>query len=164
MAEKIEIWANIDLYPEYQVSSFGRVKSLYYKKERILKQFKNKNWPYYYVTFGLYKDTFRVHRLVAKSFIPNPDNLPQVNHKDGNGLNNDVENLEWISASGNMLHSYGNGKHKPSFGNARLKKDDVLEIRRLCGEGVRKKDIAEKFKVHVTSIYDIHKRKVWSTI
>jgi len=52
---------------------------------------------------------YKVHRLVAKTFIPNPDNLPQVNHKDGNKKNNHVDNLEWISRSGNIRHAYDNG-------------------------------------------------------
>ena len=47
-----------------------------------------------------------IHRLIALAFIPNPENLPQINHIDGNKLNNAIENLEWIDNSGNQLHAY----------------------------------------------------------
>ena len=50
-----------------------------------------------------------IHRIIAETFIPNPDNLPCVNHKDGNKLNNSVENLEWCTQSENVLHSFTNG-------------------------------------------------------
>lgn len=56
--------------------------------------------------------SFSVHRLKAIHFIPNPDNLPQVNHKNGIKDDNDLDNLEWATASSNMLHSYANGLHK----------------------------------------------------
>ena len=58
----------------------------------------------------------RIHRLVAEAFIPNPDNLPEVNHKDGNKHNNNVDNLEWITKSDNMKHGFKNGIIKPSRG------------------------------------------------
>lgn len=56
-----------------------------------------------------------VHRLVAKAFIPNPDNLPQVNHKDFDKSNNDVSNLEWISRADNIQHSHDNGKMQKRY-------------------------------------------------
>lgn len=57
-----------------------------------------------------------VHRIVAKAFIPNPENKPYVNHKDGNKLNNDADNLEWVTASENNLHAYSTGLRKPISG------------------------------------------------
>ena len=69
-----------------------------------------------YIGGGYYKFKYRnkhtiVHRLVAEAFIPNPQNLSDVNHKDGNKLNNSVDNLEWTSRKGNLLHAMRAGLH-----------------------------------------------------
>lgn len=78
-------------------------------REIILKQTKSK---YGYLTVGLYKKckhkVFRVNRLVAEAFIPNPENKPEVNHKDTNKENNHVSNLEWNTRSENQIHAYEN--------------------------------------------------------
>lgn len=102
-----EVWKDISGYEGlYQVSNFGRVKSLKCRREKILKLEKTKD---NYLTIRLSKDKTRkhigVHRLVAQAFISNPDNLSQVNHKDENKENNFVENLEWCTQVYNM--SYG---------------------------------------------------------
>ena len=76
---------------------------------------------------------FRVHRLVAETFIPNPNNLPEVNHKDGDKLNNNVKNLEWCTNLENMRHSVETGlrnikgENNPS---AKLTVKDVINIRK----------------------------------
>lgn len=108
-----EVWKNIEKYPGYQVSNLGRVRSLNYRRTgqvMVLKPRKN-NWGYLQVI--LCKDgkqkTCTVHRLVAIAFIPNPDNLPCINHKDENKENNCVENLEWCSVAYN--NTYAN-RHK----------------------------------------------------
>lgn len=104
-----EIWKDIPGYEGlYQVSNLGKVKSLYnYRGIGNLLKPKLKN-NYYQV--GLRKNNIRkwvsIHRLVAKTFISNPNNLPQVNHKDENKLNNNADNLEWCSALYNNI--YGN--------------------------------------------------------
>ena len=65
-----------------------------------------------YSTYKVDGKTVKVHRLVAKSYIPNPQNKPEVNHKDGNKQNNHVSNLEWVTSSENGLHSYKLGLSK----------------------------------------------------
>ena len=94
-----EIWCPIKGYEGlYEVSDQGRVKSLKFGKGKILKPFRNKGG---YLRVGLCKNGEMkqcfVHRLVAKTFIPNPDNLPEVNHKDEDKENNSVQNLEWCT-------------------------------------------------------------------
>ena len=109
----MEEWRSIPGYEGlYEVSSYGRVKSLErYKsnnggiqliKERILKPNNTKKG---YLTVQIRNKKFKVHRLVALTFIPNPENLPQVNHKDEDKTNNNVDNLEWCDAKYNS--NYG---------------------------------------------------------
>ena len=102
-----EIWCPIKGFEGlYEVSDKGRVKSIGYGKEKILKPFSNKDG---YLQVGLRKNRGRknwlVHRLVAKTFIPNPDNLPEVNHKDEDKTNNSVQNLDWCDKKYN--NNYG---------------------------------------------------------
>lgn len=115
-----EIWKDIKGYEGlYQVSNFGRIKgmekickscygSTSIKKERILKNRINNKNGYYRVT--LYKEDgkkdFYVHRLVAETFIPNIDNKPAINHKDGDKGNNNVDNLEWVTYKENTNHAW----------------------------------------------------------
>ena len=116
---KKEIWKEIEGFEGlYQISNWGRVKSLgrwidrkskgkCWKEERILKPIPTEKDSY--VRVNLCKDKkkklYSIHRLVAQAFIPNPNNLPQVNHKDENKQNNCISNLEWCIRLQNIRHS-----------------------------------------------------------
>ena len=107
MTNNKEIWASIKNYEGlYEVSNFGNVRSLKFGKIRYLKPAKNQK-GYYFVKLcknGIVK-YFKVHRLVANAFIPNPKNLPQINHIDENKTNNKASNLEWCTNQYNKRYS-----------------------------------------------------------
>lgn len=96
-----EEWKDIEGLGEYQVSNMGRIYSKV--SNIIMKQNKDKDG---YYTVCLKTKTYKVHRLVGKCFLENPNNLPMINHKDGVKDNNVVNNLEWCDASYNMKHSF----------------------------------------------------------
>lgn len=129
----MEDWKDIQGFDGYQVSNEGRVKSLKFGKERILKSWKVENG---YLIVRLYKDGKRVwklvHRLVAEAFIPNPQNLPEVNHKDENKSSNIVENLEWCDRSYNI--NYGTRTQKCADKESKM----VDQIDPITGEVIRK--------------------------
>lgn len=105
--EDTEDWRIVDGYEKYQVSSFGRVRNT--KTGRILKA--ASKGGYYSVGLSCGKTkTLSVHQLVAKAFLPNPENKPQVNHIDKNGLNNHLNNLEWVTNKKNCIHRSMNVK------------------------------------------------------
>lgn len=108
-----EKWVQLPYYDgRYYISNKGRMKSrLRNGKEFILKTHKtNSGYDIVRIYYTSHKSKeIYIHRLVAQAFIPNPDNLREVNHIDGNKLNNCVENLEWCSRSMNEKHAYVNG-------------------------------------------------------
>lgn len=108
----MEIWKDIENYEDlYQVSNLGNIKSL--KRNKILKPAFNKS----YLQIGLYKDGkrkfFLIHRLVAEAFLPNEDELPEVDHISGDKTDNRVANLQWITNIEN------NRKRKTGWGQPR---------------------------------------------
>lgn len=98
-----EQWRPVDGYENYEISSLGRVKSLKYGVEKILKPAKNKDG---YLQVSLYRNgkekRLYVHRLVAEAFLPNPEGFPEINHLDEDKTNNVVGNIEWTSRWDNM--------------------------------------------------------------
>lgn len=129
----IEVWKETP-YENYYISNFGRFKG---RTNKILKQHIGKTG---YYMINIYPNgrigkskTLKIHRVVAEAFIPNSNNYPVVNHKDGNKLNNNVENLEWCTHSYNTKHAFEHNLSKPKKGcsnsNSKLSEDDVKWIR-----------------------------------
>ena len=106
MNEQAKEWRTIEEAPKYEVSNYGDVRNK--KKGTEIKGSIDKDgYPRVLITNKEGKRVTRFrHRLAAIAFLPNPDNLPQVNHKDENKLNNNVENLEWCTGQYNL--TYGN--------------------------------------------------------
>lgn len=111
---------------------------------------------------GEYKK-FTVHRIVALSYIENPENCGDVNHKNGNKLDNRVENLEWCTRSENIRHAFklGLSKRGEKHGGAKLKDLDVLAIKYMLSLGEMHKEIAKEFPVAISTIADISRQKSW---
>ena len=147
-----EIWKPIyikNMKTNYEVSNHGRIKN---KKGKIIKFQLNKH-GYLRVQLVINDKRYRrsVHRLVAKAFIENKLNKPEVNHKDGNKLNNNVYNLEWVTRSENMKHAYENNLHKIQSGeessNSKYSKEFVDSICLLLEKGLSPKEILKELNL-----------------
>lgn len=176
---KIEEWKHIPGYEnKYAVSDLGRVKSLSRKKtnngnhqevkEIIMKQYVN---PKGYCTVCVYINangkTKEIQLFVAKAFIPNLENKPQVNHIDGIKNNNKLNNLEWNTCKENINHAWRTGLRKKQLGeecsSVVLTEKDVLEIRAI-GSNLTQKEIAKIYRVSRSNIGLILNRLRWSHI
>lgn len=132
-----EIWKQVKGFEDYEISNLGNIRS--YNKtsdKHIHKTIKINHTKEGYEVITLSKTRkYLIHRLVAETFIDNPDNKKEVNHKDLNKSNNKVSNLEWVSHSENMKHAYVNGVVKMPEGGKKtqwkrvLTDEQVREIR-----------------------------------
>ena len=136
-------------YPNYTISSCGVVTNV--RTGKVLKPYLVKG--YKTVDIGVRRGdrgNKKVHRLVAEAFIPNPNKRTIMNHKDGNPLNNNVENLEWCDYTRNLQHAYDT-ELRPR----KISIDDASELCEAYCSGVSVAKIAVKHDVSVQSIYYI---------
>lgn len=185
---KNEIWKDLKVIKNnkiyyfkklYKVSNYGRIKSLgiyhgktnnFFNKPHILKGRINKGG---YVLYSLCNygnlENFTAHRIVATTFILNPNNYPEVNHKDGNKLNNKENNLEWCTISYNIKHAYDNGLKfakgyslpKEKNPNAKYTEKQIEEIRKKRENGYKLRELAKEYETYESYICCICKRKFW---
>lgn len=160
-----ELWVKIpNTKIPYEVSNFGRVRSVHAKGKVLKPYLTGKNHPY--PTVQIDGKNRKVHRLVAEAFIENPNNLPQVNHIDGDKTNNCVSNLEWVSNRDNVNHAFANGlmhTGAKEFG-AKLTEEQVRCIRASYKPktmGCGSKAMAKKYGVSDTTIRNILKGVKW---
>src|SRR6185295_1865233 len=150
-----EEWKTIPFAPSYEVSTFGQVRSWMIwggggngrslARPRLLQpSLKKKGYYGVILSTSEGRKDFRINRLVAMAFIPNPENKPQVNHKDLNKINNRVDNLEWALAVENVQHAiengvlwgqHGQGAKGERNAKAKLSEDDIRKIKErwACG-------------------------------
>lgn len=162
-----EKWITIKDFPDYEVSTFGNVFSK--KRNKLLKPCVNSS---NYKKFVLKGKNLYAHRLVAEAFIPNDNNLEEVNHKDGNKWNNNVTNLEWVTKSENSIHAFENGlrnisgytRYRVAKSDHRFSSQDVEEMFSLYNDGMSKKEIAKKFKCYDSTVCNILNGKTYKQI
>ena len=163
-----EQWVDIKDRVGYQINCNGVVRSIdrmikrkdgftYKAHGRILVQMDNGN-GYLHVGFGKHYSGEYVHRLVAKTFIPNPNNYRCVNHKDLDKSNNYYRNLEWATHSQNNTHAKINGR-----GMVKISPEQVLEIRELK-KIMPVKEIAAKYGLDYRYTFRVCNKRNWKTI
>ena len=181
----MEVWKDVKGFEGYyQVSSLGNVRSVErtievtrpsgtyrmtlkgrnmvlgtnkkgYKRVELCRQNSKKRHQYL------------VHRLVAEAFIPNPENLPEVNHESGDKTDNSVENLTWCDRLGNIHHAIEHGfinKRGTANWNAVLNDDEVRDIRKKFEQGVTAREMADHYGLHPDTIRDIKRGKTWKHV
>jgi len=159
-----EIWRDIPSLPYYQASSLGRIRSLPGRTKfsrKTICYLKCRENSTGYLRFGIPGNkTFFVHRAVAEAFLGLANGLT-VNHKDSNRKNNNLDNLEYMTQSENIVHARNLGRIKKAFSL-----EQVLEIKKIKQNdpNVSSYDVASKFKVNATSIQKIWSGSTWTII
>lgn len=160
-----------------EISNHGRVKTIdrysYGKgfkgsttKKLIKGKFRVIQYLHKYPSIRDRKKFLRIHRMVAEMFVPNPENKPEVNHKDCNKLNPYYKNLEWCTRLENTEHAIQNNLMNPVKGtehwNNKLDEIQVKTIRKCLEDGMTQQKIADYFKVHRTCISAIACKYHWA--
>ena len=184
-----ELWLPVKNYENiYHISNFGRLKildrvcwksvkdktSTRIKCEKISASFWKTGWYPNHILVDEQgnKRTECIHRLVASHFIPNPDNKPQINHKDGNKANNHVDNLEWVTCSENSQHAHDTGLSKPPRGTkhymAKIDENRAREVKEILKTRVNNKpslgQIAKDLGISRSCVREIHENKSWKYV
>lgn len=169
-----EVWRYIPFLKDYAVSNLGRIKS----NERVINNIKYSELLFKgtprkegYVRVEIRNNNKKIryylHRLIAISFLENPNNLPQVNHIDGNKSNNILSNLEWVSRKENAIHArdilgvqqMGEKHYKTNFTDK-----DILAIKDMRHRGIKLREISSIYGVHLSTIGKIVTNVNWKQI
>lgn len=172
-----EIWVPVPVpeFYNYEVSTHGRIRSVERKtrgrfgmvtrKSRIKKFGIRRGYYLTQLSNNRFQKSFSVHRLVAQAFIPNRENKPYVNHKDNNGLNNCVDNLEWCTQKENIQHCHENGYWTYRGGNdgskcgmAKLTEEQAQEI---LNSSLSARELSKIYGVGAQNIRSMRRGKSW---
>uniref|UniRef100_A0A6M3MAQ7 Putative homing endonuclease n=1 Tax=viral metagenome TaxID=1070528 RepID=A0A6M3MAQ7_9ZZZZ len=155
--KQLEEWRIVTEFPKYEISNLGRIKSKWSQKcpEGKILQPRWTSWGGYMMV-ALYDEKRRkdrlIHHLVLEEFVCLCPFGCEAHHKDGNKINNEVENLEWVHHFENIGCSHG-----------KLTRDQIIEIRQQKIEGTSMKDLARKFGVTYRNIVYITQKGTWRT-
>ena len=168
-----EIWKPIArTNGQYEASNMGRVRSVFWysrgSKGKIkiprIKIMSGYGHNYGYCVTNIHQSNHMTHRLIAETFLPNPENFPQVNHINGKKDDNRVENLEWVTCQENCRHAWKMKPHRPAAHHV-LNPEKVLEIKRLIRDGsIKDSEIARRFGVWQTAITKIRMGHTWKSV
>lgn len=167
-----EQWKQIADWPNYAVSNRGRIKRLTSRNSgkagAILSQFLIAGYPSVNFTDKGRRKSVRVHRLVADAFLLRPEDATEVNHIDATRSNNDVSNLEWVSASGNRQHGYDYGANDAKGernGHSKLTEQGVREIRsRKPLTKAVQAELAARYGVSAATVRDVAAKRTWKHV
>ncbi|MBC1286901.1 HNH endonuclease [Listeria booriae] len=160
---------------KYCINRFGEVvkpsyvdKNGFLRKSKVLGQsLRGKGYPCVGLLVNGKQTRYSVHRLVAQTFIPNPDDKREVNHIDGNKMNNHASNLEWVTPQENVQHSFAIGLNKSPNragernGQARLSDEEVLEIRESQKSA---KQLSKEYSVSESCIFKVRQGVRWAHV
>lgn len=161
------MFKTLTYFPNYEINELGIIRSC--KNKKIKSQYVGST-GYYMVTFSINNKSkpVRVHRLLALEFILNPDNKPCVNHKDGNKLNNSLDNLEWVTHPENMKHAFKTGlvdNTGEKNGMSKLTEEQVKKIKLMLSDGISQYKIAKKIGgISRSSIMNIKNNHYWNHV
>lgn len=172
-----EIWKAIPGFERcYEASSLGQIRSLRQSKSHggtkvrdipLLRKAHLNTSGYWHIGLQMNGRHYSIsnHRLVALAFIPNPNNFPEVNHIDGNKLNNSIENLEWVSSRNNQLHAYKLGLRKKlgleENPKSILNRVQVLEI---FNSSLTRRELSVKYGISISGINNVKNGYAWTEI
>jgi len=153
------------MYKNYIITKEGSIISLYTGTQLYVHTNK-KGYQFVRLCANGKSKTYLVHRLVAECWLPNPDELPQVNHKDGNKANNCVWNLEWCTCQENVTHSVNAGlvKRGDERPNAKLSDEEVIRLRALREEGLNYYELGKLFNIAYQTAHKVCSRMTYTHI
>lgn len=147
----------IDEFPNYEIDSDGYVINI--KTKHLVQLGKIRNYHYVDLRFNGKRKNLRLGRLIANTFISNPENKPQVNHIDGNSYNDNVTNLEWCTVSENQFHknrlAREKGVYKKPYGKRKHLDEKIEKVFLLRNQGKKHKEIAKELEMGVSTVTHI---------